>query len=50
MSKNISVEAAKEMVGSKFDIGTASSPFAPSRSSGMGNGYEMIISRQGIRV
>lgn len=41
MSKNISVEAAKEMVGSKFDIGTASSPFAPSRSSGMGNGYEI---------
>ena len=38
MSKKISVDVAKEMVGSKFDIGTVSSPFSPSRTSGIGNG------------
>lgn len=45
MSKNISVEVAKEMVGSKFDIGTVSSPFVASRISGMGNGYEIAAPR-----
>lgn len=42
MSKKISVDVAKEMVGSKFDIGTVSSPFSPSRTSGIGNGYEIL--------
>ena len=39
MSKKISVDAAKEMVGCKFDIGTVNSPFSPSRIGGTGNGY-----------
>ena len=41
MSKKISVDAAKEMVESKFDIGTVSGPFSPSRIGGTGNGYEI---------
>ena len=39
MSKTISVEVAKEIVDSKFDIGM-SGPFSSSRSGGAGNGYE----------
>lgn len=41
MSKNISIDTAKELVGSRFDIGTASGPFSSSRGNGAGNGYEI---------
>lgn len=41
MSKNISVETAKEMVGSKFEIGMANSLFLSSCIRGTGNGYEI---------
>lgn len=41
MSKNISVETAKEMVGSKFEIGMANSLFLSSCIRWTGNGYEI---------
>ena len=41
MSKKISVDAAKEMVGNKFDIGTIGGPFSSSCTDGTGNGYEI---------
>lgn len=43
MSKNISVDVAKEIVESMFDIGTASSLFTSSHIGGAGDGYETPV-------
>ncbi|MCD8148320.1 MAG: AAA family ATPase [Clostridiales bacterium] len=41
MSKNISIDVAREMVGSRFNIGTASGPLEHFHIRGTGNSYEI---------